>query len=324
MVALSAWYGGRLFGFLTLGASVLLVQEFLLTPREFDQLPTGGYAAMVLFLFMSSATILLIGTLHKARLSEREARAELEDALSLRETFLSIAAHELRTPLTSLLIQLEWLGRKAEAGDLASEKVAQRLPTMIRQLWRLDGLVGEMLDVVRLQKGSRKLVIEPTDLVPIVRDVLDHLQPLFESSQTPVTLKSEPQLLGQWDRLLLEQIVTNLLTNAAKYGNAKPVEITLSTDGSAATIEVRDRGIGIAEEDFPGLFGQFQRVGSRAGTPGLGLGLWITRQCARNLGGEVDLTSRLGDGTIFVVTLPLSGPKRPPKSLPPVVRAHTG
>jgi signal transduction histidine kinase len=118
------------------------------------------------------------------------------------------------------------------------------------------------------------------------------------------------KLVGRWDRMRLDQVMTNLLTNAMKYGPGKPVTVTVTQEAGSARISVRDRGIGVAEPDRARIFGRFERAVSERHYGGLGLGLWISRQIVEGLGGRITLESHVGEGTTFTVELPIEGVSR--------------
>jgi signal transduction histidine kinase len=113
---------------------------------------------------------------------------------------------------------------------------------------------------------------------------------------------------GEWDRHRLEQVFINLLTNALKYGEGKPVEVRLSAKGDKAVLEVEDHGVGIAPEDQRRIFDRFERLEATRHVSGLGLGLYIVREIVRAHGGDITVRSAVGEGSTFVVTLPLQPP----------------
>jgi signal transduction histidine kinase len=144
------------------------------------------------------------------------------------------------------------------------------------------------------------------DLVALTREVLGRHEHELVRAQTPASLTASlPVIVGEWDRLRVDQIVTNLVVNASKYGAGKPVEVELAADPSSATLTVRDRGIGIAPADLSRIFERFERAVSDRHFGGLGLGLWIARQAAEALGGSITVESTPGAGSTFVVRLPL-------------------
>ncbi|HEX8820591.1 MAG TPA: ATP-binding protein [Archangium sp.] len=241
-----------------------------------------------------------VATLENARLFR-----ESQEAVRLREEFLEVASHELRTPLMSLNLQLELLQRGLS--EQSRQTGTGRLSAVRRQLTRLTLLVDSLLDVSRISAGRLELELSEVDLVELVRDALDRMHGVFAQTGSEVTLHapSEP-LVGRWDAARLDQVVMNLLGNAARYGQGRPIRLELRTDNAQVFLRVRDEGIGIAPEDRERIFGRFERAVSRRHYGGMGLGLYITRQIVEALGGEVWAESDLGRGSTFEVRLPLS------------------
>ncbi|MBU8896635.1 PAS domain-containing protein [Corallococcus sp. M34] len=240
------------------------------------------------------------------RASEAQAEA-LRAALETRDEFLSIASHELKTPLTSLQLQLQLLAR-AVAGR-ASEGEASPLPARVRaaqrQVARLALLVATLLDLSRIRAGRLELEPEQLDLSALVTDLASRCQEDATSAGCLLNLQVTPGVVGFWDRLKLEQILTNLLSNAFKYGAAHPVEVTVDHDDARARVIVRDHGIGIDLEHQVRIFERFERAVYARDYGGVGLGLWISRKLARSLEGDIRVESVLGEGSTFIVQLPL-------------------
>ncbi|OJT21303.1 hypothetical protein BO221_26100 [Archangium sp. Cb G35] len=232
---------------------------------------------------------------------------EARQAVAQRDEFFTVAAHELRTPTTSLKLNVQSLlrgARRTEAGQ-APASLLSKLENIDRNAGRLNALVNELLDVTHLHAGRLRLDLEPVDLSALVQDVAAHFELPATQAHSPIHLELSGPAVGAWDRIRLEQVVTNLLSNALKYGAGKPVRLKVSSDGACARLEVRDEGIGIAPESLPRLFGRFERAVSDRHYGGLGLGLYITRQIVEALGGTVSVTSTLGAGATFTVQLPL-------------------
>jgi PAS domain S-box-containing protein len=233
---------------------------------------------------------------------------EARQAVAQRDEFFTVAAHELRTPTTSLKLNVQSLlrgARRSEAGPPPASLLA-KLENIDRTAGRLNALVNELLDVTRIHAGRLRLDLEPVDLSALVQDVAARFELPASQAHSPILLELSGPATGSWDRLRLEQVVTNLLSNALKYGAGKPVRLRVSSDASGARLEVRDEGIGIAPESLPRLFGRFERAVSDRHYGGLGLGLYITRQIVEALGGTVSVTSTPGAGATFTVQLPLA------------------
>ncbi len=252
--------------------------------------------------------------LHRSRLdherrrleAEKTARALAEEAVRIRDEFLSIASHELKTPLTSLQLQIESLQRivQRESDARAGDKVQRKLTAVAGQVERLTALVANLLDVSRLGAGKLELVLAEVALGDVVREVAARLADQAERAGATLTLAIDERVRGVWDPMRLDQVVTNLVSNALKYGAGKPVELGVSWRGGLARLEVRDHGIGIAPVDAERIFARFERAVSAQHYGGLGLGLYITRQLVHAHGGTVVVESTLGEGACFVVELP--------------------
>jgi PAS domain S-box-containing protein len=236
-------------------------------------------------------------------------KAQAEEGVRLRDEFLSVASHELKTPLTPLALRLAQLKKEAQGtqpGQLPRERELRSLAVAERQVKKLAELVGDLLDVSRLSTGRMKLELESVDLSALVREVVSRFEPEAEQAGCRLEPRFHPSIVGRWDRLRLDQVVTNLLSNALKYGAGKPVHITLESDGARARLTVRDEGIGIAPGDLQRIFGRFERAVSERNYGGLGLGLYVTRQYVQAMGGTVEARSVQGQGATFTVELPVS------------------
>ncbi|MBI3185963.1 MAG: PAS domain-containing protein [Myxococcales bacterium] len=244
-----------------------------------------------------------------AAAAEREhLLAQREEAIQSRDNFLSVASHELRTPITTLHLQLELLMRQVRAGD-GADGLKGRLEAVRRQTRRLTRLVDQLLDVSRLAANRLQVELEELDLVEVVSEQLAGHSDTCLRAGCEVRFPAPGPVVGRWDRTRLEQIIANLLSNATKYGAGRPVEIAVEAAASLARLTVRDHGIGIAPEDQQRIFERFERAVPTRSHLGLGLGLWIVRKAAEVLGGEVRVSSRVGEGATFTVELPLGGPK---------------
>lgn len=237
---------------------------------------------------------------------ERAARAEAEEALRSRDTFMSIASHELRTPLTTLRLQLDNLERASAkmVDPILKAQFQGRLRAALRQQTRLERLIVELLDVTLIARGHLAYHLEPVDLSEVVTDVVARYADLAEKTKSTISVSAPDSLVGEWDRMRLEQIVSNLLSNALKYGPGKPIEIRVEPLSETVRLSVRDEGIGIAEEEQGKLFDRFERLVSEHHYGGLGLGLWVVREIVDGFGGTIHVDSALGEGATFTVVLP--------------------
>ncbi len=247
-----------------------------------------------------------------AALSEEQGRLyrEEQEAVRRRDDFLSIAAHELKTPLTSLQLHIQGLQTQLKNPERVSpEKLTNKLESANAQTQRMGRLVNDLLDISRIAQGQLHIKREDVDLVQVVRGTLERSREALASAQCPVELRAPATpLVGCWDAMRLEQVVSNLLTNAMKYGAGKPIEVTVEASAHQVRLRVRDHGIGIAEEDRARIFERFERAVSVRHYGGFGIGLWIVREIIQALGGNVEVESTPGQGSTFTVTLPLQPP----------------
>jgi len=237
---------------------------------------------------------------------------EAEDAVRARDEFLSIASHELRTPLTPLRIQFQRM--LDERGQLVvgrAERMQPILQRCERQVRRLETLIENLLDVSRITTGKMSLEVSEVDLGAVVRDVIFRFSRELAAAgcQLSLSLGDDGALVGRWDRLRMEQVVTNLVGNAIKYAPGKPIEITVSPGdafGCTARLTIRDHGTGIPPSDLERIFQRFHRVVAASSISGLGLGLFIAKQIVDAHGGSISVESS-GEGTQFVLDFPLRG-----------------
>jgi signal transduction histidine kinase len=183
--------------------------------------------------------------------------------------------------------------------------VSRMLETFGDQLQRLAQLVEQLLDVSRIDMGRLELHLEEVDLSAIARGVADRLAEQLERAGCTLELVLEGPVAGAWDRLRLEQVVTNLLTNALKYGAHRPIRMKVWSEGDTALLRLDDRGIGIPKEDQTRIFERFERAASH-NYGGLGLGLFIARQIIQAHTGRIWVESEPGKGSTFFVELPRS------------------
>jgi predicted ATPase/signal transduction histidine kinase len=233
---------------------------------------------------------------------------EAQEAIRLREDFLSIASHELFTPITSLQLAVQALTRGERPPS--PEHVRRALPLIERQTLRLSVLVGELLDISRIRAGHLELHLEEVDLARVVRECVARLDPQIALARCPLSLRLEDHVTGRWDPVRLAQVVTNLLANAVKFGKSQPIEVAVERRDGTARLVVRDHGIGIEPARLARIFERFERGVSAEHYGGLGLGLFIVREIVGALGGTVHAESAIGAGSTFTVELPREGPTR--------------
>ena len=251
----------------------------------------------------STGPLLLI---HATEVTEGvRARREIEDALRLRDEFLSIASHELKTPVTALQGQAQLVMRRfRRTGEMDPQRVAQALQAITGQAHKLSRLIAQLLDISRLEAGKFAIEPEPTDLADLVRQVVADVRRL--AHERPVSLQAPSRLPMVVDPLRVEQVLTNLLNNALKYSREdSPIEVAVRAcrDGWAE-LSVRDFGIGIPVDKRGRIFERFYQAHGDGHRSGLGLGLYISRQIVSLHGGEIGAEFPPDGGTRFVVRLP--------------------
>ncbi|MDC3952280.1 ATP-binding protein [Polyangium jinanense] len=232
---------------------------------------------------------------------------EAQEAIRARDEFFMIASHELRTPLTPLQLQLEGLERTLKRAGLLNDQLTGRVERCSRQIFRLTRLVESLLDVTRITAGQLAIEPETVDLCALARDVTERFASESNETGTKIELRSCSSLVGRWDPLRIDQVLSNLLENAVKYGGGRPIEVVITDDGDAARISVTDHGMGIAPEACARIFERFERAVSLKHYGGLGLGLFIAKQIVEAHGGKIAAKSQPGEGSTFTVTLPRWG-----------------
>ena len=242
-------------------------------------------------------------------IAEERARL-LEDrnqAIEARDQFLAVAAHELRTPIATLTLLVDHLITTLSRGaaNAPADATLEELTLLRRQVHRLTALVVQMLDVSLITAGGLQLVPSAVDLRQVVREVVHRFDLELQQRHVKVVVDAPQPASGTWDEGRVDQIVTNLISNALKYGAGRPIEIAVRTHGSQAIVVVRDHGVGIPADELQRIFGPFTRATTARYHAGLGLGLWIAQQIALASGGRILVESRPDNGSTFTLELPL-------------------
>ena len=236
---------------------------------------------------------------------QKKAEDLLRQAVVLRDDFLAVASHELRTPLTALKLEVSNLLRLArlDAGAERARLIA-KVEKIDAQTARLRGLIDDLLDVSTLAAGRLELRVGPVDLAEVACEVGGRFIDDAARLGSRLSIDARERVVGSWDRERLEQIVSNLISNAIKYGDGKPIDVIVRADGGQARLIVRDRGLGIAAGDQERIFGRFERAADSGKFGGIGLGLWIVKQIVNVFGGAVSVESAPSAGSAFTVELP--------------------
>jgi protein-histidine pros-kinase len=260
--------------------------ELVLRRKDGTEVPVEARASVV---------TLATGAVYLAAVRDISERRQLEQ---LRRDFLAMVTHDLRTPLTTVRGYAQLLHRRAVYQ-------AEPVVALISEAERMQRLLDDLADIVRLEGGNLPLRRAPTDLVDLARRAAAEAERMSRDHRISVDA-GDLVVVGQWDWDRLGQVLANLLGNAVKYspaGGRVVVQIE-ATDGGAR-LRVRDEGPGIVPEHLPKLFERFYRAGG-TGAGGLGLGLYISRMLVEAHGGTIAAESEPGAGSTFTVTLPLA------------------
>jgi signal transduction histidine kinase len=239
----------------------------------------------------------------------RQQVEELRQAVRAQADFIAIAAHELRNPMTPLLGVAELaLAAARAAGDTCPPRVTALLRRMQVIVQDYIGRATRLLDVSRIQAGNLRLEPCATDLSTLVLSVAQKYEVTATRGHSPLDLDIADAVCGLWDRLAVEQIADNLLSNALKFGAGHAVTLRLRSDERSASLEVQDRGIGMEPDQQARIFGRFEQVVGQHRGGGFGIGLWVANHLVTAMGGRIAVSSIPGKGSTFTVTLPLAPP----------------
>ena len=237
----------------------------------------------------------------------------LRAALGMRDEFLSIASHELRTPLAALSLQVAGLERALARRNATSEegqRELHRAGRAVAHVERLTRLVDNLFDVSQITAGRLQLQREACDLADAARAVVSALMEQASRAGCAVSITAPDTVTGNWDRFRIEQVITNLLTNAFKYGAGRAVHLGIEADESTARLRVSDHGGGIPPEATERIFERFERFATGHDRKSLGVGLYIARQVIDAHAGVVRVESTSEQGSTFIVELPREAPER--------------
>ncbi len=244
------------------------------------------------------------------------AKRDIEKAVRVRDEFLSIASHELRTPVTGMKLQTQMMQRALAKGDESvfnPERVTKLVHQFDHGLDRINRLVGDMLDISRIQNGKLTLDRERTDLCLVIREILDRFSAQLTAAKVTIQFTAPPTLPFALDRFRFEQVFTNLITNAIRYAPGGPVRIELRPLAGHTEIIFQDSGPGIADADRERIFQRFERLVSADVISGLGIGLYIVREIVQSHGGAIHVEGEPGQGARFVIRLPDAEVQRSPE-----------
>jgi PAS domain S-box-containing protein len=248
-------------------------------------------------------------TAQKASEEQREQLRQSEEAIRLRDLFNSIVSHEIRTPLATVTLQAELALRMLEKVECDHGAVKKHLERCRTSASKMAAIVGALLDSARIHQGRLELSLGDVDLAETAKTVVSGLEAGGICPPGQIRVDAPTPVVGRWDPLRIDEVLTNLCSNAIKYGGGAPVELRVGAEASdqkRARIEVVDHGIGIEPSMLSRIFDPFQRARSTDHVPGLGLGLHIVRSIVEGHGGTIGVESERGRGSRFIVELPRS------------------
>lgn len=306
--------GGVLMGFAISGMHYTGMAAMMIIPtggelpiQEAAVLATDGLAASVIVATVVILGIALSGSNVERALSKKTYQNEiLQASLDSLDEFFSIASHELKTPLTSIKLQNDLLIRALQNNKFDLDKILNILEKNGMNIDRINRLVDDMLDTSRVSTGKLTLQTEKCELSTIVSDVVARFRPVLQQADCSVSFVSTVEIEGEYDRYRLEQVFSNLLSNAAKYAAGSAVVVKVVNGGESAEVSIKDFGTGISEKDQAKIFNRFERANSEGDMRGLGLGLFISKEIIEMHNGSIEVQSKLGEGAEFIVKLPVN------------------
>ena len=225
----------------------------------------------------------------------------LMEALFYRDEFLAIASHELKTPLTALKLHTQVFRRNNSKQKFtepySKEKVDRLVEEVDRQTTKLSRLVNDMLDISRIRSGKLVMVKEQFSMTLLVKECLENHFGIFTEGQIRSEIDEDVWFFG--DRSRIEQVISNILNNAARYGNGTPIDVKLQQRKNKLILTISDQGRGIRPEDQKRIFHRFQRAVPASEISGLGLGLYIAKEVVDSHEGKISVKSELNQGATF-------------------------
>jgi signal transduction histidine kinase len=227
---------------------------------------------------------------------------ELTAALAARDSFIALVGHELRNSVAPMLLLAEQFAALVHDPQ-APPVVASRAAMLMRYLNKFVTTVDRVAEVGDLRRGRLRLDRTAVDLVEVVDEVCREARREAESAGTELVVESAGPVTGWWDRARVKQIVTNLISNAIRYGGGGRVELTVRDRGDDAELEIRDHGPGIEPVALAHLFDRFDHDRPRR-PGGFGIGLWVVKTLCAAMDGSVTADNGSSGGARFCVILP--------------------
>lgn len=229
---------------------------------------------------------------------------ESQEAIKLREEFLSIASHELKTPITSLKLLTQMTMKKIHSEDTLNTGYIEKTYSKFNvYLNRMSRLIEDMLDMTTLQHGSFKLNKVEMDLVEVLKSVVERMEPELTDAGNCLSYKGEEKAIGYWDSCRIEQVITNIICNAIKYAPGSPIDVSIIDRETSFLLAIQDQGMGISEENLEKVFLPFEKITSDSNISGVGLGLYISKNIVEAHQGKIWIESEVGKGSTFYIEL---------------------
>lgn len=317
---LSIYVGGVKAGFITVLFGIVSIYIFIYHTviNEFFLLEYFLYITsnlLIGFLLEKAKKTNLVSEFNKKeknyftqirKLGEEKDKAVNE--IKIRDEFLSIASHELKTPLTTMLLKIQGALHSIKNQSLASFSVQNLLDMLLdteQQTQRLSKMINDFLNVSVISTGRLELEIEEADLTEIVRGIINNFKEKTLKEGYKINLDAKEKVKANIDKIRIQQVITNLISNALKYGNGKPINIKVYKHNETAEIAIEDQGIGIPSKEQEKIFALFQRAVTNGHYKGLGIGLYISNQIIKSHKGKIKVKSHEGKGSTFTIELPL-------------------
>lgn len=328
-VILSGWFGTTRIGLVSLavcttGYVYLFLPSFQLPFQQYFEVAID----VALFMWVNYLVIFL---LNKAKRTdevseykkkhnifldlirdEKEKNILAKAEIKARDEFLSIASHELKTPLTLSLLQIQRALhniRNVSLANFSVQKLMDMLESVEQQTDRLSKMISDLSNVSLITTGRMKLEPTEIDLASIVKEAVEHVKLSMRKPDYPITVGIKGACVGIYDKVRIVQVITNLLTNAIKYGDNKPIDVKIEKKSEKYHIIVQDHGLGIPKNMQNKVFGRFERGNGHGNIKGLGVGLYISHQIITAHEGKIHLKSKQGKGSTFIVELPARSSK---------------
>lgn len=325
-VILSGWFGTTRIGLVSLTVTTIGYSYFFLPSFELPFQQYLGIAVNVaLYMWVN---YLIIFFLNKAKRTDEVSRYKKKHNILLdvirdekeqnqlaraeikaRDEFLSIASHELKTPLTLSLLQIQRALhniRNVSLANFSVQKLMDMLESVEQQTDRLSKMISDLSNVSLITTGRMQLEPTEIDLSVIVKEAVEHVKMSMRRPDHPISVHVQGSFRGIYDKVRIEQVITNLLTNAIKYGDNKPIDVKIEKKSDCYHIIVKDHGLGIPKNMQDKIFGRFERGNGHGNIKGLGVGLYISRQIITAHSGKIMLKSKQGKGSTFTIELPIN------------------